>query len=89
MSISDSRIRSNALVSEFASAEMSLHAIYMHEVSHEDCEQWPPGSVVTVLVYPAYMSLSFAWILRICCGAQLTPACLCSSTSRAPTHRDL
>uniref|UniRef100_A0A3B3VS16 Autophagy-related protein 9 n=1 Tax=Poecilia latipinna TaxID=48699 RepID=A0A3B3VS16_9TELE len=31
MSNSDSRIRSNALHSEFASAEMSLHAIYMHE----------------------------------------------------------
>lgn len=32
MSNSDSRVRSNALQSEFASAEMSLHAIYMHEV---------------------------------------------------------
>lgn len=33
MSNSDSRIRSNALHTEFASAEMSLHAIYMHEVA--------------------------------------------------------
>lgn len=33
MSTSDSRLRSNALQSEFASAEMSLHAIYMHEVT--------------------------------------------------------
>ncbi|XP_034559591.1 autophagy-related protein 9B isoform X2 [Notolabrus celidotus] len=32
MTYSDSRIRSNALHSEFASAEMSLHAIYMHEL---------------------------------------------------------
>lgn len=32
MSNGDSRIRSNTLHSEFASAEMSLHAIYMHEV---------------------------------------------------------
>uniref|UniRef100_UPI003AAA78C2 autophagy-related protein 9B isoform X2 n=1 Tax=Centroberyx gerrardi TaxID=166262 RepID=UPI003AAA78C2 len=35
MSNSDSRIRSNALLSEFASAEMSLHAIYMHEQSSQ------------------------------------------------------
>ena len=32
MTNSDSRIQRNALHSEFASAEMSLHAIYMHEV---------------------------------------------------------
>lgn len=32
MTNSDSRIRSNTLHSEFASAEMSLHAIYLHEV---------------------------------------------------------
>ncbi|XP_068594079.1 autophagy-related protein 9B [Cebidichthys violaceus] len=32
MSISDSRLRSNTLQTEFASAEMSLHAIYMHEL---------------------------------------------------------
>lgn len=32
MSRSDSRVRSNTLHSEFASAEMSLHAIYLHEV---------------------------------------------------------
>uniref|UniRef100_A0A3B4GCM1 Autophagy-related protein 9 n=1 Tax=Pundamilia nyererei TaxID=303518 RepID=A0A3B4GCM1_9CICH len=31
--IDDSRVRSNALQSEFASAEMSLHAIYMHETT--------------------------------------------------------
>lgn len=35
MSNSDSRIRSNALQSEFASAEMSLHAIYMHELHQQ------------------------------------------------------
>lgn len=35
MSNSDSRIRSNALHSEFASAEMSLHAIYMHELHQQ------------------------------------------------------
>ncbi len=36
MSASDSRMLSlsySGLASEFASAEMSLHAIYMHEVS--------------------------------------------------------
>uniref|UniRef100_W5MSE4 Autophagy-related protein 9 n=1 Tax=Lepisosteus oculatus TaxID=7918 RepID=W5MSE4_LEPOC len=41
MSASDSRIRSanhSALQSEFASAEMSLHAIYMHEV-HQQSSQ--------------------------------------------------
>lgn len=38
MSNSDSHIRSNPLQSEFASAEMSLHAIYMHEViSYTTC----------------------------------------------------
>lgn len=35
MSNSDFRIRSNALQSEFASAEMSLHAIYMHELHQQ------------------------------------------------------
>ncbi|KAJ3594529.1 hypothetical protein NHX12_003836 [Muraenolepis orangiensis] len=30
---SDARFRSNTLISEFSSAEMSLHAIYMHETS--------------------------------------------------------
>ncbi|XP_061776446.1 autophagy-related protein 9B [Nerophis ophidion] len=35
MSISDSRLRSNTLHSEFASAEMSLHAIYMHELHQQ------------------------------------------------------
>ncbi|XP_026229894.1 autophagy-related protein 9B isoform X2 [Anabas testudineus] len=36
MSNSDSHIRSNALQSEFASAEMSLHAIYMHELHQQN-----------------------------------------------------
>ncbi|XP_061694350.1 autophagy-related protein 9B isoform X1 [Syngnathoides biaculeatus] len=35
MSFSDSRLRSNTLHSEFASAEMSLHAIYMHELHQQ------------------------------------------------------
>ncbi|CAL9688569.1 unnamed protein product [Knipowitschia caucasica] len=35
MSASDYHIRSNALHSEFASAEMSLHAIYMHELHQQ------------------------------------------------------
>ncbi|XP_077375796.1 autophagy-related protein 9B [Festucalex cinctus] len=35
MSFSDSHLRSNALQSEFASAEMSLHAIYMHELHQQ------------------------------------------------------
>lgn len=35
MSNSDFHIRSNALHSEFASAEMSLHAIYMHELHQQ------------------------------------------------------
>ncbi|XP_061878524.1 autophagy-related protein 9A-like isoform X1 [Entelurus aequoreus] len=35
MSISDSHLRSNTLHSEFASAEMSLHAIYMHELHQQ------------------------------------------------------
>ncbi|XP_037642719.1 autophagy-related protein 9B [Sebastes umbrosus] len=35
MSNGDSRIRSNTLHSEFASAEMSLHAIYMHELHQQ------------------------------------------------------
>uniref|UniRef100_A0A3B5MGF7 Autophagy-related protein 9 n=1 Tax=Xiphophorus couchianus TaxID=32473 RepID=A0A3B5MGF7_9TELE len=39
MSNSDSRIRSNALHSEFASAEMSLHAIYMHEGGWKEEEE--------------------------------------------------
>ncbi|CAB1317347.1 unnamed protein product [Coregonus sp. 'balchen'] len=34
MSASDSRIKSTTMLSEFASAEMSLHAIYMHEVGN-------------------------------------------------------
>ena len=32
MSNSNARFRSSTLLSEFSSAEMSLHAIYMHEV---------------------------------------------------------
>ncbi|XP_055008147.1 LOW QUALITY PROTEIN: autophagy-related protein 9B [Boleophthalmus pectinirostris] len=35
MTTSDCRTRSNALQSEFASAEMSLHAIYMHELHQQ------------------------------------------------------
>ncbi|KAK7945500.1 hypothetical protein WMY93_001228 [Mugilogobius chulae] len=35
MITSDYRVRSNALQSEFASAEMSLHAIYMHELHQQ------------------------------------------------------
>ncbi|XP_062336865.1 autophagy-related protein 9B isoform X2 [Osmerus eperlanus] len=35
MSASDSRVHSTPLLSEFASAEMSLHAIYMHEVHQQ------------------------------------------------------
>lgn len=35
MSNSDSHIRSNTLHTEFASAEMSLHAIYMHELHQQ------------------------------------------------------
>ncbi|XP_027144662.1 autophagy-related protein 9B isoform X2 [Larimichthys crocea] len=35
MTNSDSRIRSNTLHSEFASAEMSLHAIYLHELHQQ------------------------------------------------------
>nr|XP_019957602.1 PREDICTED: autophagy-related protein 9A-like [Paralichthys olivaceus] len=35
MTNSDSRIQRNALHSEFASAEMSLHAIYMHELHQQ------------------------------------------------------
>ncbi|KAM6948537.1 autophagy-related protein 9B [Aplochiton taeniatus] len=38
MSASDSRIRSTTLLSEFASAEMSLHAIYMHEVHQHNSQ---------------------------------------------------
>ena len=33
MSASDSRVHNTPLLTEFASAEMSLHAIYMHEVT--------------------------------------------------------
>ncbi|XP_071217645.1 autophagy-related protein 9B isoform X1 [Salvelinus alpinus] len=36
MSASDSRMKSTTLLSEFASAEMSLHAIYMHEVHQQN-----------------------------------------------------
>ncbi|XP_029381241.1 autophagy-related protein 9B [Echeneis naucrates] len=36
MSNSESRSRSHALYSEFASAEMSLHAIYMHELHQQN-----------------------------------------------------
>ncbi|KAJ8012206.1 hypothetical protein DPEC_G00066280 [Dallia pectoralis] len=36
MAASDSQIRSTAVLSEFASAEMSLHAIYMHEVHQQN-----------------------------------------------------
>ncbi|KAM9323279.1 autophagy-related protein 9B isoform 1-T2 [Pholidichthys leucotaenia] len=36
MTNSDSHMRSNALHSEFASAEMSLHAIYMHEIHQQN-----------------------------------------------------
>lgn len=43
MSISDSRIRSNALHSEFASAEMSLHAIYMHELHQQSSHPQRPS----------------------------------------------
>ncbi|XP_035489141.1 autophagy-related protein 9B [Scophthalmus maximus] len=35
MTNSDSRIQKNSLQSEFASAEMSLHAIYMHELHQQ------------------------------------------------------
>ncbi|KTF75442.1 hypothetical protein cypCar_00044941, partial [Cyprinus carpio] len=47
MSASDSRVLSqshSALASEFASAEMSLHAIYMHEV-HQQKTQHPSGPI--------------------------------------------
>ncbi|XP_053185398.1 autophagy-related protein 9B [Scomber japonicus] len=43
MSNSDSRIRSNALHSEFASAEMSLHAIYMHELHQQSSHPQRPS----------------------------------------------
>ncbi|KAM7379462.1 hypothetical protein PAMP_005009 [Pampus punctatissimus] len=43
MSNSDSRIRSNALQSEFASAEMSLHAIYMHELHQQSSHPQRPS----------------------------------------------
>ncbi|XP_010884324.2 autophagy-related protein 9B [Esox lucius] len=36
VSASDSQIKSTAMLSEFASAEMSLHAIYMHEVHQQN-----------------------------------------------------
>lgn len=53
MTNSDSRVRSNALHSEFASAEMSLHAIYLHEVIF-----WPQ-------TVPWWWSLNVR-ILRMC-----------------------
>ncbi|XP_062285720.1 autophagy-related protein 9B [Scomber scombrus] len=43
MSNSDSRIRSNTLHSEFASAEMSLHAIYMHELHQQSSHPQRPS----------------------------------------------
>lgn len=47
MANSISHIRSNALHSEFASAEMSLHAIYLHEVT-----SWPEAHYTQVLMLP-------------------------------------
>uniref|UniRef100_A0A8C1BCX1 Autophagy-related protein 9 n=1 Tax=Cyprinus carpio carpio TaxID=630221 RepID=A0A8C1BCX1_CYPCA len=58
MSASDSRLLSQSysgLASEFASAEMSLHAIYMHEVSgHNMLKQlYNPSAQTVTLVPPA------------------------------------
>ncbi|XP_028832592.1 autophagy-related protein 9B [Denticeps clupeoides] len=40
---SDSKIHSSALMSELASAEMSLHAIYMHEVHQQNSQSQASG----------------------------------------------
>lgn len=50
MANSISHIRSNTLHSEFASAEMSLHAIYLHEVT-----SWPEAHYNQVLRNVAYI----------------------------------
>ncbi|XP_077471937.1 autophagy-related protein 9B [Stigmatopora argus] len=66
MSFSDSHLRSNTLHSEFASAEMSLHAIYMHELHQQTSHpqrnsgQWHSSVPLTELPshtgYPANFS---------------------------------
>ncbi|XP_054624861.1 autophagy-related protein 9B [Dunckerocampus dactyliophorus] len=72
MSTSDSRLRSNTLHSEFASAEMSLHAIYMHELHQQTSHpQRSSGHLPQNQMPMTELHSNTAFPAHVCCTTSL------------------